>query len=90
MEKRILPPLMECFSEIKDPSRETKNKLYPFRGSLQGRTPHSALAVQGRRPAAGNSEFKSAQKQKRTSSRDRRASYTGFPATQTCLMFFIA
>jgi hypothetical protein len=30
MEDRRLPPLMEYFSEVEDPRRETKNKKYPL------------------------------------------------------------
>jgi hypothetical protein len=30
MEDRRLPPLMEYFSEVQDPRRETKNKKYPL------------------------------------------------------------
>jgi hypothetical protein len=30
MEDRRLPPLMEYFSEVEDPRRETRNKKYPL------------------------------------------------------------
>jgi hypothetical protein len=30
MEYQRLPPLMEYFSEVEDPRRETKNKKYPL------------------------------------------------------------
>ena len=30
MEDKRLPPLMEYFSDVQDPRRETKNKKYPL------------------------------------------------------------